>query len=165
MLGRLSVTKTLRSPALRALSTGSTGKLHELRQYCLHADDMPKYLALTGSDAFKARTDASPLLGFFVGETGGTLNRVFHVWEYDDLNHRTAVRKQLGGDKGFLDYFAQVWPVSVLAKYNVKHARPLYFARCQDVPSRSSPGAQYRSRPGLGLRRFPALVASTRACY
>jgi hypothetical protein len=69
-----------------------SGKIHELRQYALHTDDVPKYLELTGSDAFKARTDASPLLGFFLVETGGVLNRVAHIWEYDDLDHRTAVR-------------------------------------------------------------------------
>ena len=34
----------------------------------------------------------SPLLGFFLVETGGILNRVAHIWEYDDLDHRTAVR-------------------------------------------------------------------------
>jgi hypothetical protein len=79
-------------------------------QYALHTDDLPKYLALTGSDAFKARTEASPLLGFFLVETGGQLNRVVHFWEYDDLDHRTAVRKMLAGDKGFGEYFSQIRP-------------------------------------------------------
>jgi hypothetical protein len=76
----------------------------------LHTDDVPKYLALTGSDAFKPRTDASPLLGFFLVETGGALNRVVHFWEYDDLDHRTAVRKSLAGDEGFISYFSQIRP-------------------------------------------------------
>jgi len=85
-------------------------KLHELRQYVLHTDDVPKYLALTGSDAFKCRTDASPLLGFFLVETGGQLNRVIHLWEYDSLDHRTAVRKELAGNKDFITYFSQIRP-------------------------------------------------------
>ena len=43
----------------------AAGKLHELRQYVIHTDDVPKYLALTGGDAFKPRTEASRLLGFW----------------------------------------------------------------------------------------------------
>ena len=67
----------------------------------IHTDDVPKYLALTGGDAFKPRTEASRLLGFWLVETGGVLNRVVHFWEYDDLDHRSAVRAQLAGDEGF----------------------------------------------------------------
>jgi len=90
--------------------TSARGKIHELRQYVLKTECLPNYLALTGSDAFKARTDASPLLGFFLTETGGALNRVVHLWEYEDLDHRTEVRKMLAGDKGFVDYFSQIRP-------------------------------------------------------
>jgi len=57
--------------ATRSFSaTAARGKLHELRQYVCHTDDLPKYLALTGGDAFKPRTDASKLLAFFLVETG-----------------------------------------------------------------------------------------------
>ena len=46
----------------------------QLRQYVLKTECLPNYLALTGSDAFKPRTDASPLLGFFLVETGWSLH-------------------------------------------------------------------------------------------
>ena len=100
----------LAAHARRSLSVGGTDKLHEMRQYVLKTECLPQYLALTGTDAFKARTDASPLLGFFLVETGGQLNRVVHIWEYDNLDHRTEVRKMLAGDKGFVDYFSQIRP-------------------------------------------------------
>ena len=60
--------------------------------------------------------------------TGGPLNRVVHLWEYDSFDHRTEVRKALAGDKGeskrcratccrltltttgFVDYFSTIRP-------------------------------------------------------
>eukprot|EP00656_Telonema_subtile_P025197 TRINITY_DN27293_c0_g1_i1.p1 TRINITY_DN27293_c0_g1~~TRINITY_DN27293_c0_g1_i1.p1 ORF type:complete len:234 (-),score=70.37 TRINITY_DN27293_c0_g1_i1:250-951(-) len=112
------------SGASRMFSTGGE-KLHELRQYVCHTQHLPDYLKLTGSDAFKARTDASPLLGFFLVEMGGQLNRVIHLWEYDSLDHRTEVRKQLAGHEGFANYFGQIRPwllsqSSVLLKPSVE---------------------------------------------
>lgn len=105
--------------------TSARGKLHELRQYVLKTDCLPNYLALTGSDAFKARTDASPLLGFFLIETGGALNRVVHLWEYEDLDHRSEVRKMLAGDQGFVEYFGQIRPW--LASQQSVLLRPTFF--------------------------------------
>jgi hypothetical protein len=59
------------APGARGFTASpAKGKLHELRQYVCHTDDLPKYLALTGGDAFKPRTDASKLLAFFLVETG-----------------------------------------------------------------------------------------------
>ena len=63
-------TSTSAASATTATATASSGndaagKLHELRQYVIHTDDVPKYLALTGGDAFKPRTEASRLLGFW----------------------------------------------------------------------------------------------------
>ena len=46
-------------------------KLHELRQYALHTDDVPKYLALTGSDAFKCRHDNECVSGLCIGNMYG----------------------------------------------------------------------------------------------
>merc|ERR1711935_126259 len=106
--GRITSGLRAASGTSRAYNAGS--KVHELRQYVCHTQHLPDYLKLTGSSAFKPRTDASPLLGFFLVEMGGQLNRVVHLWEYDSLDHRTEVRKQLAGDAGFVDYFGQIRP-------------------------------------------------------
>jgi hypothetical protein len=125
----LSSVARLRTPASRLasrnLSAAAGGKIHELRQYVLKTECLPDYLKLTGSDAFKPRTDASPLLGFFLVETGGQLNRVVHLWEYDCLDHRTEVRKQLAGDAGFVDYFTKIRPW--LATQESVLLRPTHF--------------------------------------
>ena len=59
-------------------------------------------------------------------ETGGVLNRVVHFWEYDDLDHRSAVRAQLAGDEGFVDYFGQIRPW--LRQQSSVLVRPLEFS-------------------------------------
>jgi hypothetical protein len=102
----------------RALSTSSDSDdgdedetLYELRTYQLKPERFMDYLALTGSDAFKARTDASKLSAFFMVEMGGVLcNSVVHLWEYDSLDHRTDVRAHLAGDAGFGEYIATIRP-------------------------------------------------------
>ena len=84
--------------------------LYELRTYQLKPEHFMDYIALTSSDAFKARTEASKLNFFAMVEMGDVVNSVVHLWEYDDLDHRTAVRASLAGDVGFGEYITTIRP-------------------------------------------------------
>ena len=84
--------------------------LYELRTYQLKPEHFMDYLALTGSDAFKARTEASKLNFFAMVEMGEIVNSVVHLWEYDSLDHRTQVRASLAGDAGFGEYITTIRP-------------------------------------------------------
>jgi len=97
------------SSAGQTYGPGST-KLYELRTYQLKPEHLMDYLALTGSDAFKPRTEASKCNGFFVLEMGDTLNAVCHFWEYDSFDHRTDVRASLASDEGFGQYIQTIRP-------------------------------------------------------
>ena len=44
-------------------------------------------------EALTERVKVSPLGAFFHTEVG-PLNRIIHIWPYDDLQHRTRVRSQ-----------------------------------------------------------------------
>lgn len=116
LAARPSATRaSLGMPARRGLSSHSDSEgddlLYELRTYQLKPEHFMDYLALTGSDAFKPRTDASKLSGFFAVELGGVLcNSVVHLWEYESLDHRTEVRAHLAGDAGFGDYITTIRP-------------------------------------------------------
>ena len=99
--------------ATRALSTDESAlerKLYEIRTYQLKPEHLMDYLALTGSDAFKPRTEASKCNGFFVLEMGDVLNSVCHFWEYDSFDHRTEVRAALASDTGFGEYINTIRP-------------------------------------------------------
>ena len=84
--------------------------LYELRTYQLKPEHFMDYIALTSSDAFKARTNASKLSFFGMVEMGDVCNSVVHLWKYDDLDHRTEVRASLAGDVGFGEYIATIRP-------------------------------------------------------
>lgn len=98
----------------RAFSNSAWTKgnsLYEIRTYQLKPEHLMEYLALTGSDKFAARTNASKLNAFFNVELGGVLcNSVVHFWRYESLDHRTEVRNSLAGDKGFGEYITTIRP-------------------------------------------------------
>jgi len=45
-------------------------------------------------ELIKKRTEYSPLVGMFQTEVG-PLNRVLHIWEYEDVAHRETVRSRV----------------------------------------------------------------------
>ena len=76
-----STANKLRNIPIRSFSTDDIieRKLYEIRTYQLKPEHLMDYLALTGSDAFKARTDASKCNGFFILEMGDVLNLGTHI--------------------------------------------------------------------------------------
>lgn len=70
--------------------------IHEIRTYDLVAGGTPEFLEKTAALIDK-RIEYSPLVGFFYTEVG-PLNRVMHIWQYEDLNQRTEVRAQVVKD-------------------------------------------------------------------
>lgn len=65
--------------------------IHEIRTYTLHPRVTPEFLKRTAQKVQK-RMEYSQLGGFFYTEIGA-LNQVVHIWPYEDLNHRSEVRK------------------------------------------------------------------------
>ena len=70
--------------------------IHEIRTYDLQPRSVPEFLERTGGKIAK-RLEYSKLIGFFFTEIG-RLNQVVHIWEYEDLNHRSEVREQVVKD-------------------------------------------------------------------
>ena len=74
--------------------------IHEFRTYDVKARTAPTFIERFGSKIEK-RTEYSPLVGLFYTEIG-QLNRVLHIWQYEDLNERDAIRSKVVEDG--------VWP-------------------------------------------------------
>tara|TARA_Y100001936_G_scaffold109241_1_gene107398 strand:+ start:3509 stop:4123 length:615 start_codon:yes stop_codon:yes gene_type:complete len=70
--------------------------IHEFRIYDIKPGTLEKYYDSTGA-MIKKRLEYSPLVGYFHTEIG-PLNRVLHIWEYEDLNHRAKIRSQVVKD-------------------------------------------------------------------
>jgi hypothetical protein len=66
--------------------------IFEMRTYLLQPGSTPEVEKRFG-EALTDRVKVSPLGAFFHTEVG-PLNRIIHIWPYDDLNHRTRVRSQ-----------------------------------------------------------------------
>lgn len=67
--------------------------IHEIRTYDLKTGSTPEFIEKFGARIEK-RVEYSPLVGFFYTEVG-PLNRVIHIWQYEDMNERTEVRKKV----------------------------------------------------------------------
>ena len=70
--------------------------IHEFRIYDLVPGTLDKYYDSTGA-MIEKRLEYSPLVGYFHTEIG-PLNRVLHIWEYEDLNHRAKIRSKVVSD-------------------------------------------------------------------
>ena len=67
--------------------------IHEFRTYDLKPGSLTQYYSNT-APMMEKRLEYSPLVGYFHTEIG-PLNRVLHIWEYEDLNERSAIRSQV----------------------------------------------------------------------
>lgn len=97
------------APATSKSLFGDASKVYELRQYSCSPGDAPEYLKLS-RDFLHLRIKHSKLFGFWTSELGG-LNQTIHLWEYDDLDHRANVRKNLASDKDWQEkYISKAMP-------------------------------------------------------
>lgn|SRR5574337_663718 len=85
--------------------------IYELRTYTIQPVKFKDFVALTAKVGIKLRTKHSKLVGYWTTEIG-ELNQVVHLWEYEDLDHRTQVRAALAKDKAWATkYLARSRPM------------------------------------------------------
>ena len=84
----------------------------EQRVYRLHTGKVPEYLRIYGE---QGRAIQEPILGrmlgWFTANEFGELNRVVHLWGYDDLDDRARRRATLAADPGWQAVLAQIVPL------------------------------------------------------
>jgi len=73
--------------------------IYEIRTYTLTPGSIPEFEKRFEA-ALPSRTLYSELAAFWHTEFG-PLNQVIHVWPYDDLGHRTEVRRRLAKESGW----------------------------------------------------------------
>eukprot|EP01012_Entosiphon_sulcatum_P023136 TRINITY_DN2811_c0_g1_i1.p3 TRINITY_DN2811_c0_g1~~TRINITY_DN2811_c0_g1_i1.p3 ORF type:complete len:267 (-),score=65.81 TRINITY_DN2811_c0_g1_i1:134-934(-) len=88
----------------------ASAKIYELRVYDINADDFPKFMQHT-TNFMHLRVKHSKLVGYWTSDLG-PLNQVVHIWEYDSLSHRAAVRAALANDTSwFASYISIMRPM------------------------------------------------------
>uniref|UniRef100_A0A8C3WRK6 NIPSNAP domain-containing protein n=1 Tax=Catagonus wagneri TaxID=51154 RepID=A0A8C3WRK6_9CETA len=79
------------------------GTFYEFRTYCLKPSKMNEFLENLKKN-IHLRTVHSELVGFWTVEFGGGMNKVFHIWKYDNFAH-SEVRKALAKEKEWQEKF------------------------------------------------------------
>ena len=78
------------APFQKPIEPGHYGHVYEMRYYDTLPGSMPEIMDIWGAK-LPGRLKYSPL--FFCGYTDmGSLNKLIHIWPYDDLNHRAETR-------------------------------------------------------------------------
>jgi hypothetical protein len=85
------------------------GHLYELRSYRGYPGDLATW-ARAFKEALPAREQYSKLVGLWQSDVG-MLNTAVHLWSYDDLNQRAAVRAAAGADPVWSAYIPKASPL------------------------------------------------------
>ncbi|XP_037058544.1 protein NipSnap homolog 3B-like isoform X1 [Peromyscus leucopus] len=80
------------------------GTFYEFCTYYLKPSKMKEFMKNFKKNVH-LRTAHSELVGYWSVELGGRINRVFHIWKYDNFAHRTAVFKALASDPEWHERF------------------------------------------------------------
>lgn len=83
--------------------------IHELRTYTFHPGKLPDYLKLAEEVGRPVRgNDYGVNLGYWTSEIG-TLNQIWHVWQYESLDEREAMRRKLARNAAWRsEYIAKI---------------------------------------------------------
>ncbi|XP_065512782.1 protein NipSnap homolog 3A isoform X2 [Caloenas nicobarica] len=90
------------SQVLASLATGARPNnsiFYEIRTYDIKPSKMKECVEVFNK-YLHLRTAHSELVGFWSAELGA-MNKVVHVWKYDNFAHRAAVRRALANDKAW----------------------------------------------------------------
>jgi hypothetical protein len=68
--------------------------IYEQRTYSVKPGMLNEYLAFFRDVGMPVRQEHNNLVGFWFTEFG-PLNQVVHIWKYDSLEHRAALRAEL----------------------------------------------------------------------
>ncbi|WP_309384364.1 NIPSNAP family protein [Cerasicoccus frondis] len=77
--------------------------IYELRIYTCHPGAVAKVLAMWQEEGQEMLAPYFNLKGQWVSESG-TCNQIYSLWEFEDMNHRNEMRRQLLQHPGFMDY-------------------------------------------------------------
>ena len=124
--------------------------IHELRQYTLKPGKLREYLGYAETIGRPARGQNYGVnLGYWTPEFG-TLNSVWHIWEYESLDARAKLRADLQKNKAWTEeYIPRIRPL--LERQEIRFMNPM-----KDVVAPAQPGGIYE------LRRYRTEVGEAR---
>uniref|UniRef100_A0A8C9DE42 Nipsnap homolog 3B n=1 Tax=Prolemur simus TaxID=1328070 RepID=A0A8C9DE42_PROSS len=126
-LTRILAARTLAPQVCSSFATGPRqydGTFYECRTYYLKPSKMNEFLENVKKN-IHLRTTHSELVGFWSVEFGGRVNKVFHIWKYDNFAHRTEVWKALAKDKEWQEQLIiSIWPLIEEQEFDITYLIP-----------------------------------------
>ncbi len=92
--------------------------LYELRAYDLVPGKGPEYLDLFCKDGVQYVTRHLPMAGYWLTDSGA-LNRLYHLWIYENLDERLACRSGLAADQDWNGRFVPKGFPLILSQKNM----------------------------------------------
>ena len=92
--------------------------IHEMRIYDLAVGKAPAYIELFRSVGVAAVTRHLPMAGYWLAESG-PLNRLYHLWIYENLAERDACRAGLANDDEWTSGFVPLGFPLIMRQQNM----------------------------------------------
>ncbi|KAJ6669488.1 hypothetical protein lerEdw1_000036, partial [Lerista edwardsae] len=100
----------------------NVGTIYELRTYDLKPARSKEFLELVNKN-ISVRMAHSEMIGFWMVELG-SMNKAFHIWKFDNFNHRAGVRKALAQDTEWQDRLSAILPLVYKQEMEIAYLVP-----------------------------------------
>jgi len=98
--------------------------IYELRTYTLHVGKIAEVVELYKTMGWPALEKHPPrLVGYFTGDVGA-MNKIVHLWKFDDDADRRAFWKEVFADKDFMAFAGKVRPLILTQENQIMMAAP-----------------------------------------
>ena len=134
--------------------------IHELRTYTFHGGQLPAYLKIAEEVGRPIRAnDYGVNLGYWTSEFG-TLNQIWHLWRYEDMAERAALRAKLAQNQAWKnDYVAKIR--GLIKKQEICFLNPVVEFKAPTSTGNVYELRHYRVKMGQApawLERFKAIM-------
>jgi hypothetical protein len=98
----------------------------EHRMYTLHVGKVAEYMKIYQDEglAIQSRILGAPV-GWYYTEIG-TINRIIHMWMYEDLNDRRDRRAKMAADAGWQAYLQKIQPLIITQESMILNPAPFF---------------------------------------
>jgi len=105
----------------------------EERMYTLQVGSAPQYFKNYEEFGMKVQLRHLPhMVGYYVTEVG-ELNKVIHLWAYDDLNQRDKCRAAMQADPDWAVYLGKNRPFMVAQETRIMKCAPFFVERLKKM--------------------------------
>ncbi|CAN7759817.1 NIPSNAP family protein [Caballeronia sp. LjRoot31] len=105
----------------------------EERIYTIIPGKTPDFLKLYEEEGMAIQARHLPAMVGYYSSDIGTLNLIVHLWAFDDINQRVALRAQMVADPDWRDYLKKLMPLILHQESRMLRPAPFFEGRLQTI--------------------------------